>query len=221
MSVPESPSSRRTPLEAVAGLTRGGPSRTSILPAPPPRRPGGGSSAPLVSRTEVGGDESSRLESPQSDDGDSASSRSTTSPARPATRRRGRPPGDRSMSSTAETTRPITLSLPADLVVSIKDYARNQRLTQPEVLLDALTASQDRFGALVASRHPVMQSDSLFVRTSSQVRAEPMATLSMRLLAPNVDVIDQLVIKYNAPSRSALCAVALRDFLSQSEDLGG
>lgn len=157
----------------------------------------------------MGNDESSYLPSPRID--------TTTGPAQPAARRRGRPPGDRSISSTADVTRPITLSLPAELVVLIKDHARNQRLTQPELLLDALTASQDRFGELVASRRPVAQSsDSLFVRTSPQVRAEPMATLSMRLLAPNVDVIDQLVIKYNAPSRSALCAVALRDYLSGS-----
>ena len=121
------------------------------------------------------------------------------------------------MSSTADTTRPITLSLPSDLVVKIKEHARHQRLTQPAVLLDALSASQDRLGELIASRRPVEQLDSLFIRTSPQVRTEPMATLSMRLLAPNVDVIDQLVVKYGAPSRSTLCAVALRDYLSRSK----
>ncbi|MEO3939445.1 hypothetical protein V3N99_22290 (plasmid) [Dermatophilaceae bacterium Soc4.6] len=99
--------------------------------------------------------------------------------------------------------------------MQLKTHARAERLSQPEVLLDALAATQDHLGDLIAARTPAPSTDGLFLRrTTPRTSTEPMATVSMRMLGSNVDVIDQLVTTHDAPSRSALCAAALRHYLA-------
>ena len=110
----------------------------------------------------------------------------------------------------------ITLSLPAALVVALKARAREDRATQPETLMDALSATQERLADLVAQAHTPVVSDGLFVRKQTRASSEPMATLSLRLLSGNVEAIDRLAASSGAPSRSALCAAALRAYLSDS-----
>lgn len=111
--------------------------------------------------------------------------------------------------------RAVTLSLPASLVTQIKDRARAERVSQPDVLMDALSATHDRIDALLAPVTTPSTSDGLFLRRPPQRSAtDPMATLSLRLLTANLTAIDELVIKHKAPSRSALCAAALRGYLA-------
>lgn len=110
--------------------------------------------------------------------------------------------------------RPITLSLPAAIVSQVKDRARAERVTQPEVVMDALTANHDDLGDLLQEGRRQLESDGLFMRRpAGRGTAEPMATLSMRMLARNVEAIDRLVQTHEAPSRSALCLAALRSYL--------
>ena len=110
--------------------------------------------------------------------------------------------------------RPITLSLPAAIVSQIKDRARAERVTQPEVVMDALIANHDDLGELLHETRGQLKSDGLFLRRpTGRGTAEPMATLSMRMLARNVEAIDRLVRTHDAPSRSALCLTALRSYL--------
>jgi len=110
--------------------------------------------------------------------------------------------------------RPVTLSLPAEVVSRLKERALADRVSQPEVLLDALTAAEGELEVLLRSARPRPTKAGLFLRTPRSGPAEPMATLSMRLLERNLAVIDDLVVGHEAASRSALCAAALRSYLS-------
>jgi hypothetical protein len=113
------------------------------------------------------------------------------------------------------TMRAVTLSLPASLVTQIKDRARADRVSQPDVLMDALSATRDRLGDLLARATTPPTSDGLFLRRPPhRTTTDPMATLSLRLLATNLTAIDELVTKHKASSRSALCATALREYLA-------
>ena len=109
----------------------------------------------------------------------------------------------------------ITLSLPADLVTAFKTRARDDHTTQPETLMDALSATQDQLAELLTETQAPAVSDGLFLRKQTRANNEPMATLSLRLLSDNVDAIDRLATSANASSRSALCAAALRAYLNR------
>lgn len=163
-----------------------GLARTAVLPPPPPRRV-----QAAAEPTEPPG--GMRAE-----------------PAGPApdTRTSARRPAHAGM-------RAVTLSLPASLVTAIKDRARAERVSQPDVLMDALIATHDRLDDLLAPVTTPPTSDGLFLRRPPQrTTTDPMATLSLRLLTANLTAIDELVIKHQAPSRSALCAAALRGYLA-------
>lgn len=179
----------RPPMAPVAGL-----SRTSSLPSPPPR----------PAKRAVPTEESPR---PAPSPGPAPEPAAKAEPTRP--RRAGR--------ESADTVRPVTVSLPASLVQGVRDRSRIDGVSQPEVLMDALVATQSRLEELVTSEpaHQTTRSDGLFIRRESGPRRdEPLATLTVRMLSRNVDTIDALVEKIGAPSRSALCAAALRDYLA-------
>lgn len=181
----------RPPMAPVAGL-----SRTSSLPSPPPRP--ARRAAPIQ--------ESPIQESP--------GSTPTPAPAPAAKAERNRP--RRARSESADTVRPVTVSLPASLVQGVRDRSRVDGVSQPEVLMDALVATQSRLEELVINEpaHQITRSDGLFIRRESGPRRdEPLATLTVRMLSRNVDTIDALVDEIGAPSRSALCAAALRAYL--------
>ena len=182
-------SNERTPLAAVPGL-----SRTAALPPPPARRPHAPSYAPAPAAA---------VELP---------------PAQAPSKPSGRHSAPRPVSSAATTTRNVTLSLPASLVAQVRQRARQDRASQPEVLLDALSATESELDALLADATPRPVSDGLFVRrTPRPVTPDPLSTLSLRLLSTNLEAIDALVTKHGAASRSALCGAALRRYLSPQE----
>ena len=120
-------------------------------------------------------------------------------------------------SSDADVMRSTTLSLPITLVEQLRDRATRDHVSQPEILMDALSAARDHLAALVAEANPPRQSeDGLFVRTTPRASAEPLTTLSLRMLKRNIDAIDQLVESSKASSRSQLCALALRHYLDRN-----
>ena len=163
-----------------------GLSRTSALPAPPARRPQARSSSPAVAAEEV------------------------AAPPAPVDKRSA----PRRVSSTATTIRNVTLSLPVSLVSGIRERARQDRASQPEILLDALLATENELEALLAVETPQPTTDGLFVRRRPRPEnPDPLSTLSLRMLSSNLEAIDSLVNKHKADSRSALCAAALRRYL--------
>jgi hypothetical protein len=114
---------------------------------------------------------------------------------------------------TAELMRATTLSLPAAVVTALKARAVADRVTHAEVLLDALSASAGDLADLVRSTRPRPTREGLFLRLPTRGPAEPMATLSVRMLTRNVETIDDLVATTEAASRSLLCTAALRRYL--------
>lgn len=123
--------------------------------------------------------------------------------------RQGRPKA----SDAAELMRATTLSLPAAVVAALKQRAVTDRVSQAEVLLDALSATATELADLVGSTRPQPTREGLFLRLPARGPAEPMATLSLRMLTRNVEAIDDLVTRTEAPSRSLLCSAALRRYL--------
>ena len=172
-----------------------GLSRTAALPPPPARRPRDPSDAPAAAVDR--------------------------SPVQAASKPRGEHSAPRPASSAATIMRNVTLSLPASLVAQIRQRARQDRASQPEVLLDALSATESELDALLADATPGPVSDGLFVRrTPRPLTPDPLSTLSLRLLSTNLEAIDALVAKHGAASRSALCGAALRRYLSTKETTG-
>lgn len=185
----------RPPMAPVSGL-----SRTSTIPAPPLRRPTP-EQAPAPVRTTP---QRAPAVAPGKGGG--------------VGRRESRPeqPVHRTRSTEAAVMRPVTLSLPSALVQAVRERARRDGISQPDVLMDAIVASQSELTSLLADGNDgqKLHSDGVFVRrTAGERRPEPLATLTLRLLSPNVDAIDDLVRRHEAPSRSALCVAALEHFL--------
>lgn len=190
----------RPPLAAVPGLAKG-----ITLPPPPPRSTAKKSPAHSNPPEQLVGEAPDRPTIAVDDD----------PVAEAIPQRRSRSRAAAAATPTAEgTMQAITLSLPAALVVALKTRAREDRVTQPETLMDALSANHDRLTDLVAEAQAPAISDGLFLRKRNRTNNEPMATLSLRLLSGNVEAIDRLAATSGAPSRSALCAAALRAYLT-------
>ena len=185
----------RPTLSAVPGL-----SRDMTIPPPParpaPRRPA------VVAETQSADEPNPRPEKSETD---------TSNALRHRSARRDR----QEVVKTQGAMQAITLSLPADLVTAFKARARDDHTTQPETLMDALSATQDQLAELLTETQAPAVSDGLFLRKQTRANNEPMATLSLRLLSDNVDAIDRLATSANASSRSALCAAALRAYLNR------
>ncbi len=192
--------SGRAPLVPVPGLAR-----TASLPPPPPRRSVTPKDATVAEPSPV-------VEEPAA----VPEARSRASDPSPVVEEPAAVPEARSRASdAAEIMRSVTLSLPVGVVRQVKDRARADRISQPEVVMDALLAVRDEIGELLAKESRPVVSDGLFVRRAGpRGNGDPLATLSLRMLSRNVAAIDELAQVHQAPSRSALCLVALRAYLS-------
>lgn len=117
-------------------------------------------------------------------------------------------------SASADTMRPVSVSVPLTMAEAWRDRAKNDRTSQVDVLLDALVAHQDELTDLVSARSekPTV-SDGLFDRTPG-AKGERFVGVSLRIKSGNLEVIDQLVDKHGADSRSQLVAAALSAYLS-------
>jgi len=103
----------------------------------------------------------------------------------------------------------VSVSVPLTVAEAWRDSAKRERTSQVDVLLDALVARQGELTDLVASRteQPTV-SDGLFDRTPG-AKGERFVGVSLRIKSGNLQVIDQLVDKHGAESRSQLVAAAL------------
>ncbi|KQY49619.1 hypothetical protein ASD30_22800 [Nocardioides sp. Root140] len=144
-----------------------------------------------------------------------------TAKAEPSSKSAGRPRKSRTekatataRSASADTMRPVSVSVPLTMGEAWRDRAKRDRTSQVDVLLDALVAHQDELTDLVAARSekPTV-SDGLFDRTPG-AKGERFVGVSLRIKAGNLEVIDQLADKHGAESRSQLVAAALSAYLS-------
>lgn len=144
-----------------------------------------------------------------------------TAKAEPSSKSTGRPRKSRTekatapaRSASADTMRPVSVSVPLTMAEAWRDRAKRDRTSQVDVLLDALVAHQGKLTDLVAARSekPTV-SDGLFDRTPG-AKGERFVGVSLRIKAANLEVIDQLADKHGADSRSQLVAAALSAYLS-------
>lgn len=183
--------SERTPLPAVAGLAR-----TAKLPPPPTRRP---------RRVPVTEPETPVMEQQAEQD-------------QPDTRKTGPVERRKVLAQSGKPTLPMrstSLTLPVDLIARVRERARSEEISQADLLLDAISATQDSLDVSEWQDTQARTDDGLFVRTPTREQHGPVATLSLRLRGENLQAIDGLVERLGAPSRSALCAAALRTYLAR------
>lgn len=106
----------------------------------------------------------------------------------------------------------------AYLPISLRERLRQRRSADStpfaDTVLDAVEATADRLDELVAGHRPRTERSALFVRnTRAATDPEPHVQVYLRLNAENLQVLDRLTQQHSAPSRSALIAAALRDYL--------
>jgi hypothetical protein len=192
--------SERPSLKPIAGLKPG--DRAGAIPPPPRRRPVDSAAAPSgeavvddaspsVSQRDVG--EGSR----------GASSRAKATGSRPKA------------SQGVDVIRNVPVFLPAELADRFRAAAREQRISQVNLLLDALTATRDQLGELVAADQP-KPSDGLFARPAPRGGEVVSATLNLRTVSGNIDTIDRLADEAGAKSRSQLMRLALAHYLDNA-----
>lgn len=178
----------RRQLSAVPGLKR-----TEDLPGPPPRRPilePSEASLPPASTPPAG-------EEPETE--------RSTRPPRP--RQGGKARAGRSQD--ADIIRAISVSLPVSLAQEIKERAKVTSTTHADLLMDAVVAHHGHLDELINQVKPAAEVDALFVRTPSRAPVEAYTALSLRMRSANVEVLDALVAKHGAQSRSQLCVAVL------------
>lgn len=204
--------SRREPMAPITGLKK------PNLPAPSPR-PRTLAPVPEPSPDPVEEQPESLAENP-SPSARVEESRPVKSGARSKPAERGRKArGEkatapaRRVSESADTMKPVSVSVPLTLAESWRDRAKRDRTSQVDVLLDALVAHQDELGDLVAARSekPTVH-DGLFDRTPG-AKGERFVGVSLRIKSGNLEVIDQLADKHGAEKRSQLIAAALSAYL--------
>ncbi|NYI47915.1 hypothetical protein BJ993_005061 [Nocardioides aromaticivorans] len=201
--------SRREPMAPIAGLKKptdlpapsARPQTLQVVPAPSPD-PAQEESRDLAPTAAPATD------TPRA----TAKAESTSKPAGRA--RKPRTERASARSASAETMKPVSVSVPLTMAEAWRDRAKRDRTSQVDVLLDALVAHQDELTDLVAARSekPTV-SDGLFDRTPG-AKGERFVGVSLRIKAGNLEVIDQLTDKHGADSRSQLVAAALSAYLS-------
>lgn len=195
-------STGRPPLAAVPGLKR-----TESIPPPPPRR---------VTEAEL----TLSAESVRGDD-ISAALNLVTGGQHESLRAAGERTQKRSPKSVtvppADTLRAVGISLPLSLANQLREHARTSARSQADTVLDAVLQQRDRLTSIVGYARAQPERDALFVRNPTKSPAdEQHVSLSIRIRASNVDVLDRLVEEHHANSRSRLVAAALRGYLTSS-----
>jgi hypothetical protein len=129
--------------------------------------------------------------------------------------RRGRPQTRPASETASGLTRSSNVQIPSALLGPIRQRRSAEGLTTGELIIAALEASADRLPHLMEDR-PVT-GGSLFKARSAHVSrsAEPLTNLNFRLLVEDFEILDQLVLRVNAPSRSQLVTAALIAYLNE------
>lgn len=200
--------SRREPMTPISGLKK--PS----LPAPSPR-PRTLAPVPEPTPDTVEEQPDSLTEAPSAAPAKEDAPAAARSGATASTGRTRKARAEKlARSASADTMKAVSVSVPLTVAEAWRDSAKRERTSQVDVLLDALVARQDGLTDLVAARteQPTV-SDGLFDRTPG-AKGERFVGVSLRIKSGNLQVIDQLVDKHGAESRSQLVAAALSAHLS-------
>lgn len=118
-------------------------------------------------------------------------------------------------STTAETMRSVSVSVPVSLAEAWRERAKCERVSQVDVLLDAIVANHERLAEVVeAARAPVgaSVSDGLFERRRSSM-GERFVGVSLRMRSGNLEVIDDLAEDHGNGKRSPFVAAVLKTYL--------
>ena len=131
--------------------------------------------------------------------------------------RRGHAPATAPVSSQDSTggLRPTSFSVPATLIDRLATFkAAHGGLTTADVLLDALEATEADVPAALGPA----PSEGRFARSPARRRPDQgrLGQLHVRLMASNFDILDDLVTKSGASSRSHLVTTALTLYLDQN-----
>jgi len=114
------------------------------------------------------------------------------------------------ISGTIPAIRAISVSLAVPLAELLKLRARTTGQPKAQMVLDAVLEARHELSGLVADRRRAGEwTDELFVRTATAA-TEPRTTVSLRMLARNVEALDDLVEQTGAASRSELITLALK-----------
>ena len=100
----------------------------------------------------------------------------------------------------------------------LETYKRSSGMSHPNILFDALEFSYEELPNLIKDRATRLDPDrkKLFARPSSPARHEDVETETfiVRMSQTNKDVIEDLWQQFEAPSRTALLAVAYEHYLN-------
>lgn len=185
------------------------PASASSAPAAPAAEP---SPAPVVEPTAPSEQETTQ----DSGEGQAPSTQKATPAAEPRrrTRRPGKSRGDRSATALPagpeDVPRVVPVVLDAPVLASLREAGRQSGLTHGLIALGAIENHADELGARWSSGATRARGGSLFGRTQPQHRrSEPGVQTQLRVAAGDADVLDDLVARWSAPSRSALVNDAL------------
>lgn len=108
---------------------------------------------------------------------------------------------------------PVVLQLPASLTVACKEWSRLNRITYADLVLAAVDAHHKDVPNLLHLAIP--KNESLFVRRPVRAsrHTEALAQFTAQMLPSEVSVLDDLVVRYGAPSRAQLVGACLRELL--------
>lgn len=131
--------------------------------------------------------------------------------------RRGRPQTRPASATATGLSRSSNVQIPADLLGPIKARRAALSLTTGELIIAAIEATADELPDLLTAR-PTAGGSLFKSRTAHTTRAAtPLSNLNFRMLLEDFEVLDALVARFNASSRSQLVAAALTAYLSRGE----
>lgn len=129
-------------------------------------------------------------------------------------RRRGRPQTRPASQTATGFTRSSNVQVPSHLLGPIKARRAEENLTTGELIIAALEATVDQLPGLLQTRP--MTGGGLFSPRASHVTraADPLSSLNFRMRVEDFEVLDTLVDRFTAASRSQLVAAALTAYLT-------
>ncbi len=225
-----------------ARIRRPQPPATASVPTTPPWHGGAGGDGPVDRGRHTSGSEdratasslptndSARAEDLETTNDDMGTApKAPSARARPkAARRLGpprRPPIELSAGRLAQTGQsmredqvveakvPVVLQLPASLTVACKEWSHLNGVTYADLVLAAVDAHHQEVPDLLQLAIP--KEESLFVRRPARVarHTEALAQFTAQMLPSEVSIIDDLVVRYGAPSRAQFVGACLRKLL--------
>src|SRR4051812_2882712 len=112
----------------------------------------------------------------------------------------------------------VIVQLPNAIADRLRDQARTRSVTYKELILDAVEATVEQLGDLVAQRRPpAREVGSLFAgeRTTPLVRPEGRRQISIKLTEASITALDNLATNLGAKSCSELIAIALDAYVPE------